>query len=350
MNRGRRADMPAGVATIVDVAREADVSTATVSRVLNGTSGVSADRAGRVRDAAARLGYVPCGSARALRRQQATVWAAIVPDIANPFFTALVRGIEDVARVRNHRLVLCNSDEDLEREASYLDIVIAERMAGVVIAVASNRDSSLAPLIERGVPTVAVDRRPSGSRLDSVVVDNRSGAAEAVTHLLAMGCRRVGCITGPRRVSTSTERLEGYRDALVAHGLPVDRALVRRADFKEDGGSRATRSLFESSTPPDALFIANNPMAVGALRALRDLDLVVPRDVALVAFDDSPWTTLTRPELTVVAQPAYEIGRVAAELLATSSDARPARTIVLSPTLVVRASSRRPPTESRKRA
>ena len=272
----------AEVMSRLEGAREADVSTATVSRVLNGTSGVSADRAGRVRDAAARLGYVPCGSARALRRQQATVWAAIVPDIANPFFTALVRGIEDVARVRNHRLVLCNSDEDLEREASYLDIVIAERMAGVVIAVASNRDSSLAPLIERGVPTVAVDRRPSGSRLDSVVVDNRSGAAEAVTHLLAMGCRRVGCITGPRRVSTSTERLEGYRDALVAHGLPVDRALVRRADFKEDGGYRATRSLFESSTPPDALFI--HGMAL-VLQVPRHLPHAVERGVQELLVD-----------------------------------------------------------------
>jgi LacI family transcriptional regulator len=351
MNRARTSDNANGVATIVDVAREADVSTATVSRVLNGTSGVSADRAERVRNAAARLGYVPCGSARALRRQQATVWAAIVPDIANPFFTALVRGIEDVARARNHRLVLCNSDEDLEREASYLDIVVAERMAGVVIAVASNRDSSLAPLIERGVPTVAVDRRPAGSRLDSVVVDNRSGAAEATAHLLAGGARRIGCITGPRRVNTSTERLDGYRDALAARGLGIDRSLIRRADFKEEGGYRATRSLFESGAAPDALFIANNPMAVGALRALRELGLTVPRDVALVAFDDSPWTTLTTPELSVVAQPAYEIGRVAAELLATSSEARPARTIVLSPTLIVRASSVRPALDvARKRA
>ena len=350
MNR-TRTDTASIVATIVDVARAADVSTATVSRVLNGTSGVSADRAERVREAAARLGYVPCGSARALRRQQATVWAAIVPDIANPFFTALVRGIEDVARARNHRLVLCNSDEDLEREASYLDIVVAERMAGVVIAVASNRDSSLAPLLERGVPTVAVDRRPAGSRLDSVVVDNRSGAAEATAHLLAAGCRRIACITGPRRVSTSTERLDGYRDALVQHGFAIDRTLVRRADFKEEGGYRATRSLFESSSAPDGLFIANNPMAVGALRALRELGRAVPRDVALVAFDDSPWTTLTTPELSVVAQPAYEIGRVAAELLATSSVERPARTIVLSPTLVVRASSVRGQTEgTRKRA
>src|SRR5262245_40795985 len=158
-------------ARITDVARAAGVSPATVSRALNGTGTVSPDRAQRVRDAAARLGYLPSGPARALRRQRNQVWAAIIADIENAFFTSLVRGIEDVARAEDHRLVLCNSDEDLATEAAYVDVVIAERMAGVVISVASAAESSLEPLLARGIPVVAVDRQPVDAPVDSVVVD-----------------------------------------------------------------------------------------------------------------------------------------------------------------------------------
>ena len=283
-------NMKARVTKITDVARAADTSPATVSRVLNGTGGVSADLTKRVLKAAASLGYVPCGSARALRRQHASVWAAIVPDIENPFFTAVVRGIEDVARQQNHRLVLCNSDENIEREADYVDVAIAERMAGVVIAVASDKDSSLRALIERHIPVVAIDRA-AGRNIDAVVVDNRLGAEEATKHLLEQGCRRVACITGPTRVNTANERLEGYRHALRAAGVVVDENLIQRANYKESGGHQAALSLLTSRMPPDALFIANNPMAAGALRAIRELGLAIPKGVALVAFDDSPWTT-----------------------------------------------------------
>jgi LacI family transcriptional regulator len=330
----------ARVTKITDVAHAAQTSPATVSRVLNRTGGVSAELMARVFKVAAELGYVPDGSARALRRQHASVWAAIVSDIENPFFTAVVRGIEDVARQANHRLVLCNSDENLEREAAYVDVAIAERMAGVVIAVASDKESNLAPLIARHVPVVAIDRS-AGRDIDAVVVDNRLGAEEATRHLIDHGSRRVACITGPARVNTANERLDGYKRALVACDLSVDEDLIQRADYKESGGHQAALSLLTSRKPPDALFVANNPMAAGALRAIKELGLAIPKDVALVAFDDSPWTTLTSPQLSVVAQPAYEIGRVAAELLATARERRSPRTIVLSPRLIVRESSMR---------
>jgi len=323
---------------ITDVARAAGVSAATVSRVLNGSSAVSKALAAKVRKAAADLGYVPFSSARALRRQHTRVWAAIVSDIENPFFTAVVRGIEDVARKVQHRLVLCNSDEDLEREAAYIDVALAERMAGVVIAVASARESSLKPLMDAQLPVVAIDRA-AGRDIDAVVVDNHLGAEEATRHLIENGSRRVACITGPTRVNTANERLEGYRRAVADCGHKDETELIRRADYKETGGHEAALSLLTSRNPPDALFIANNPMAVGALRAIRELGLSIPRDVALVAFDDSPWCALTSPPLSVVAQPAYEIGRVAAELLATAGDKRTSRTIVLTPKLIPRESS-----------
>jgi LacI family transcriptional regulator len=325
-------------ATITDVARAARVSPATVSRALNGTGPVSAARAQRVREAADRLGYLPSGPARALRRRVNQVWAAIVADIGNPFFTAVVRGIEDGARAHDHRLVLCNSDEDVATESSYVDVALAERMAGVVIAVASPAESDLRPLLDHGIRVVAVDRRPVATDVDSVVVDNRLGGETATAHLLCGGSARVACITGPQRVDTANERLQGYRDAHARLGGPVDRALVRRADFKLEGGYRAARSLLESASPPDALFVANEPMTIGAVQALRELGVRVPHDVALVGFDDAPWATLTTPQITVVSQPAYEIGRAAAEFLASPGEG-PARHVVCSPTLIVRESS-----------
>ncbi|MCB1694476.1 MAG: LacI family DNA-binding transcriptional regulator, partial [Pseudomonadales bacterium] len=326
------------VPKITDVAKAAGVSPATVSRVLNGSSGVSEPLKRKVKKAAAKLGYVPFSSARVLRRQNAPVWAAIVSDIENPFFPAVVRGIEDVAREVNHRLVLCNADENLERESAYIDVAIAERMAGVVIAVASTKDSSLKPLIDRDVPVVAIDRF-AGRDIDTVMVDNRHGAQEAVAHLIEGGSRRIACITGPTRVDTANERLDGYRRALAAAGIGGDPKLIRRVDYKEAGGHEAALSLLTARNPPDALFVANSPMAAGVLRAIRELGLTIPRDVAIAAFDDSPWCSLISPQLTVVSQPAYEMGRVAAELLVTANEKRSARTIVLTPELIVRQSS-----------
>ena len=324
---------------IVDVAAAAGVSAATVSRVLNGTGRVSPERADQVRQAASRLGYQPFGPARALRQQLTRVWAAIVADIENPFFTSMVRGMEDVARGEGHRLVLCNSDEDLDKESSYVDIAIAERMAGVVIAVASTTESDLEPLLSWDIPVVAVDRRPAEHRVDSVVVDNRLGADEATQHLLDSGSERIACITGPARLSTAAERLQGYRDALTRNGIKPARGRIRRADFRQTGGYRAAHSLLSSDDRPDALFVANNLMTVGAVQAIRDLGLRIPSDVAIVGFDDQPWTTLTSPQLTVVAQPTYEIGRQAAKLLTTAGAASGPRSVVLVPRLLVRESS-----------
>src|SRR5262249_5075069 len=161
-------------------------------------------------------------------------------------------------------------------EAAYLNIVVAERMAGVVIAVASTVDSALELLFERGVPVVAVDRRPLHEGVDSVLVDNRLGGQLATAHLAASGARRIACITGPSRLSTAGDRLAGYRDALADSGHSIDGALVRRADFKEKGGYEATRALLRLPEPPDALFVANNLMTIGALRAIRDADLDIP--------------------------------------------------------------------------
>ncbi len=327
--------------TISDVARAAEVSPATVSRVLNGTREVSSERAERVRRAVAELGYQPFGPARALRRQATDVWAVIVADIENPFFTSIVRGIEDGGREHGYRVMLCNSDENVRKEAEYIDVAIAERMAGVVIAVASTRASDLSPLRDAGIPIVAVDRRPVGRTVDCVLVDNEKGAFDATKHLVDVGASRVACITGPPRLSTATERVSGYRKALRQAGLPGDPSLVIRTDFREAGGYKAMRELCARADPPDAVLVANNLMTVGALEALRDEGLTVPGDMRVVGFDDAPWAKLLQPSLTVVSQPTYEIGRRSAELLlsARSQPGRPRQEILLSPHLIVRESA-----------
>jgi LacI family transcriptional regulator, galactose operon repressor len=337
-------------ATIGDVARLAGVSAATVSRVFNGTSSVSPDKEDRVRRAVAELDYEPFGPARALRQQRVRVWAVIIADVENPFFTSVVRGIEDVAYSHGYRLVLCNSDEDLAKEAGYLDIAIRERMAGVVIAVASTDESHLEWLAREDIPVVAIDRRFGVGGIDAVVVDNRRGGREATEHLLGGGYARIGCILGPSRVSTSNERFDGYRAALKHAGVRYDRALVRRSDFREEGGYKATRALLEGPSPPDALFVGNNLMTLGALHAIKDLGLRVPDDIGVVGFDDSPAADLMQPRLSVVAQPTYEIGRVAGELLLDAGTAREPHDVVLAPTLIVRESSvRTAPRPSRPR-
>jgi LacI family transcriptional regulator len=340
MSPGRRRSSPS-VTKIGDVARAAGVSPATVSRVLNGTGAVSAGRAERVHKAATELSYQPFGPARALRQQLTHIWAAIIADIENPFFTTMVRGIEDVALEAGFRVMLCNSDEDRAKEAAYIGVAVAERMAGVIIAVASAPDAALDPLLDRGVPVVAVDRRPLRYEdvVDSVVVDNRLGARLATEHLIAIGAERIACITGPSKASTAAERLAGYRDALRSAGRKAEPRLVRRADFKQDGGEAAATALLRQAQPPDAMFVANNLMTLGALRAVKASGRRVPDDVMLVGFDDAPWTTLISPQLTVVAQPSYEIGRQAGHLLASAEAGQKARHIVLPPTLLIRESS-----------
>ena len=329
---------PPGTASIADVARRARVSPAKVSRVVNGTKRVAPEVEARVREAIAELRYEPFGPARALRQQRVRVCAVIIADIENPFFTSVVRGIEDVAYAEGYRLVLCNSDEDVTKEREYLDIALRERMAGVVIAAASTSESKMDRVREAGTPVVAIDREVETADIDAVMVDNRAGGLAATQHLLDNGWRRVGCVVGPSRISTSNERLDGYRMALSQRGVTFDRSLVRRADFREDGGYKATRALLELDDPPDALFVANNLMTLGALHAIQDAGLRVPDDLGIVGFDDSPAADLMRPRLTVVAQPTYQIGRVAGQLLLTPQPDTP-RHEVLSPQLIVRESS-----------
>jgi LacI family transcriptional regulator len=328
------------VATISDVAARAGVSTATVSRALNGKSTVDRDLVARVRKAADELGYQPNGPARNLRRQEAAVVALIISDVENPFFTAIARGVEDVAHEVGYSVVLCNSDESAEKENRYIDIAIQERVAGVILS-PSGTTTSVAKLANRGTAYVAVDRPLPGQDSDVVLVDTRLAARQATAHLVAQGYERIGCITGPSGVRTADDRLAGYRDALKAAKRRTSTKLVRRTEYKAAGARRAALDLLTQPEPPGALLIANSAMAVGVLQALQERGIRPGRDVGLVAFDDAPWAELVDPPLSVVAQPAYEIGTVAARLLLAriADSSRPPTTTTLGARLIERASS-----------
>ncbi|MEV5965376.1 LacI family DNA-binding transcriptional regulator [Kribbella sp. NPDC051952] len=326
--------------TISDVAARAGVSTATVSRALNGKPTVDPDLASRVRAAATELGYQPNGPARNLRRQEAAVVALIISDVENPFFTAIARGVEDVAHEVGYSVVLCNSDESGEKENRYIDIAIQERVAGVILS-PSGTATSVAKLANRGTAYVAVDRPLPGQDSDVVLVDTRQAARQATAHLIAQGYERIGCVTGPTGVRTADDRLAGYRDALKAARHRSTPKLVRRTEYKAAGAHRATLDLMSQPEPPDALLVANSAMTVGVLRALQELTIRPGTDVGLVSFDDAPWAELVDPPLTVVAQPAYEIGAAAARLLLAriADNSRPPTTTTLGARLIERASS-----------
>ncbi len=323
------------VPTIHDVAARAGVSTATVSRALNGKSSVDPALVTRVVAAAKSLDYRPHGVARNLRRKATTVWALIISDIENPFFTAIARGVEDAAQAVGHSVVLCNSDEDLVKEARYLRVAVADRVAGVVLSPTAPA-TDIAPLAEHGIPVVAIDRPLPD--IDAVLVGSRTGAQAATAHLLEAGYQRVACLTGPRRVSTAEDRVAGYCDALRVAGRPVSRGLVRHADFKVDGGRRAAEALLAGARRPDGLFVANSLMAIGALQAMAAHGLRAGRDIGLIAFDDAPWTQLVEPAISVVAQPAYAVGQAAGQLLADRGT-HPRR-VTLDAELIIRGSSR----------
>ena len=316
------------MATIYDVAALAGVSPATVSRVFNGIT-VSAERSERVRAAAERLSFIPNRTARTLRKQSSEVIALIIPDIENPFFTALARGVEDVAQASGYSVVLCNTDEDAEKEARYLDVVVSENMAGIILAAASDL-VNLTDLTRRGRPVVAVDR--SLPEVDTVTVDNVAGGRDATRALVEQGFRRIACITGPRGRTTAEGRADGWREVLMtmsaAHGDP-DRYL-RHADFRVEGGHAAMVDLLNLPEPPDAVFVANNLMAVGALRALIEHDLTPPL-VGVASFGDLPFATLSPRGVTVIPLPARLLGEAAAQLLIErlQGDDRPRQAIRL---------------------
>ena len=336
-----------------DVAAVADVSLATVSRVVNGNDDVNADLRERVERAVELLGYRRDIVASALRRSDAlsATIGLVLEDVSNPFFASVYRGVEDAARARGVLALAGSSDDDAERERELADGFCARRVDGLLIAVSGRGDEShLARDRAAGVPVVFVDRPPRSLKADVVLVDNAGGMATAVEHLLAHGHRRIGYLGDRQRVFTAAERLRGYTEALSHHGIAVDEALIRLELADSKSACAAAAGLLSSPDPPSALVGGQNLITIGALRALREHGR--QHEVAIVGFDDVALGDLIDPGVTVMAQDPVEIGRRAADLLFAridGDDRRPVR-IVLPTRLLARGSGEIPAGGVRSRA
>lgn len=303
-------------ATMRDIALSANVSIGTVSHVVNASAGVRPELVRRVKKAMQDLGYQPSQLARSLRRNQTDMLGMIVPDITNPFFPVVVRGVEDAAYREGYRLVLCNADNDPAKEEAYLSDLLSYRMAGLIVI--PSVDSRIVSIVDEnrcGNRVVCVDRAPVDWAGDSVTVNNEEGAYQVVRYVIGMGHRCIGTITGPLHVSNAIERLAGYRRALSEAGLELSPEYVQEGRFERQSGYQKTQTLLRLLPRPTAIFASNDLIALGILGALSDAGLSCPDDVSVVGFDDLEVSSFTNPPLTTVTQPAYQLGASAVTVL-----------------------------------
>jgi LacI family transcriptional regulator len=305
------------MATIKEVARRARVSVGTVSNVLGGRVPVSAQLRERVLAIVRELDYHPNHIARSLKMRQTKMLGMVISDITNPFFPQLVRGAEDAAWKHHYILITFNSDDQLEREKLVLSALRTRRVDGVLL-VASSTDSDhthIRGAIDAGIPVVCLDRSLAGLGLDTVMVDNVAGARDCVKHLIHLGHRRIGLLAGPPELEVSRERYQGYAEALIEAGIPIDPSLVMSCGSRVETSYPAAYALLTGGDRPSAVFTSNAMMALALFRAVHDVGLRCPDDLAIASFDDPPFSEAISPQLTAVAQPSYQLGFQGAELL-----------------------------------
>jgi LacI family transcriptional regulator, galactose operon repressor len=333
---------PRGAArvTISQVASLAGVSPTTVSHVLSGNRIVGAATRATVEDAVRKLGYRPNIVARNLRTRRSHMIAVIVPDITNPFYSVLIRGLADAADGADYGTYVCNTDGLLDREQKFIEDVLDRGVDGVVMASVNVAPDDVFNPARFGTPVVSLGERIDDPKTDTVAADDEGGSHAATLHLVSRGALRVAMISGPPGAGEA--RVRGYRRALDETSRPVDPALIEPGDWTRTGGQNAMRSLMVRQPRPDAVFCANDLTAIGAMDTARELGLTIPGDVALVGFDDVDAAALVRPALTTVRNPSYDTGRRAGELLLSRMLGRyedTARTIMLPCPLVRRESA-----------
>lgn len=312
------------MATIKDVARAAGVSTASVSRVLTGHPATSEAMRERVQAAADSLDFRPNAIARSLRSTGTRAVGLVVSDLLNPFFTELARSVEDTARAAGYSVIVGNADERLEQQDHYIRNLLERQVDGLIVVPTIETSPLLLEAARRRLHVVLVDRPALDTQLPAVLVDPRAAVRELVDHLVATGRTRPAIITGPRAAGSARVRLEAFREALAAHGLDLPETRVYDGDFRATSAYAAMARLIEAD-PPDAVFVANGSMGLGVLQQLkRHPEVVIPDDLALAVFDDSPWFDLLTPTVTAIAQPTRELGEQAMRALLAHIEGRPA--------------------------
>ncbi len=327
------------MATIKRVAEAAGVSTATVSRVLANGPHVRPEVRARVLAAVEALDYRPNLVARSLRSQRSSTIGLIVSDIRNPFFTAISRAVEDAAYEAGYTVLLCNTDENPEKEAIYLQLMRDANVAGVIFS-PTRQTSVMLTTMKFNFPIVIIDRSVPDAPMDSVLLDNFEAAYQLTRHLIDQGYRRIAGIFGVMS-TTGRERRRGFEEALRESDIPLIPELVCFVPARPEDGKEATMRLLAQTPRPEALLASNALLAEGALAAIRQSGLAIPDDIALASFDETPWTALVEPPLTLIAQPTHDIGATATDLLLKRLDdpKRSIRRVILKGSLMARGST-----------
>ena len=300
---------------IKDVARKAGVSTATVSRVLGDFHGVRDKTKKKVLKAVADLNYEINAVARHLRQKKTKTIGIIVENVLSKFCSVIAKSVEDTNNKFGYNTILCNADENPEKELNYLKILKSNRVDGIILTPTGKNSKYVQHLINSGTKVVLLDRLIEGVDCDAILVDNANGAYKAVKHLIDQGYRKIGIVSGILDRTTGAERLKGYLQAIEEAGIAKEDSLIKIGNFKKESGRKLTKELLEQSNKPKAIFTTNIDMSMGALLAIKEKGLTIPEDIGIVCFDDSDWALILEPSITVIRQPVYQLGSTAAELL-----------------------------------
>jgi DNA-binding LacI/PurR family transcriptional regulator len=328
--------------SVKEIAKAAGVSTATVSRVLNGSDKVRESTAKKVKKVIDDMNYRIDHVARRMKVKQtdSLVIGLIITDIDNPFFSSVAKGVEDVASRNKLVTMICNTNENPEKEKFFLNAMLSEKVSGAIIVPTIGNLDFLQELVDEKFPMVMVDRIPKGLDIDSVSLNNSKGSYEAVKRLIKNGHKRIGIVAGIKGLSNTEERLDGYFQALKEVKIKISEDLIVYGDYIESGGIKAMKQFLSLDNPPTAVFSTNNLMTLGCIKVLYKNKVKIPEDMSLIGFDDSIWAEALIPPLTTVKQPGYELGVNAAELLIKRLKNGKANSIdvVLNPELIVRES------------
>ena len=329
--------------TIKDVANLAGVHPSTVSRVINDNSRISEKTKNKVLLIIKKLGYTPNAIARGLKTKRTQTLGMLIPDITNPFFAELARGVEDAANKNNFNVILCNTDDKLKKERTYLEILRGKRVDGLILGTAHIRDKSILELEKKKFPYILVSRNIEGLDKNCVIVDDVAGGIMVTEYLIKLGHRRIAHITGPLKTRSALNRLKGYKLALKKYEIEYRDELVGEGDFRIKGGYQVMKRFLKLAEPPTAIFAANDLLALGAIQVILKKKYHIPEDFCIIGFDDIRLASFVYPPLTTVSQPMLEMGALAVKMLLKIIEEEEfnQKKEILEPKLIIRESCRK---------
>ena len=332
---------------IKHVAEKSGFSTATVSRVLRNYPGVREKTRKKVLEAVSELDYEVNAVARSLRQKKTYSIGIIVGNVLSQFYSVIAKSVEDTANKFGYNTILCNGDENPEKELNYLKVLKSNRVDGIILTPTGKNSEYINNLIRSGTKVVLLDRVIEGVDCDAVLVDNANGAYKAVKYLIDQGYKRIGIINGYLDRTTGAERLKGYLQALAEANIAKDKSLIKIGNFKKESGKKLTKELLKQVNKPEAIFVTNIDMSMGALSAIKEMGVSIPDEIGLICFDDSEWAPLINPPITVIRQPVYQLGSTASELLIRNIEnnekdlIHKSKIIILQTELIIRNSTKK---------